>query len=236
MSGYVYVMTNSAMRGLVKIGSTNLEPEKRAEQLQTTGVPSPFKVYGYVRVDNPQEIEKEVHSELNRYRKTKSREFFRLKPEAAVKAIERISGEYEVKRRLKLVEAQKLRRKAVLEEQQEKFENEIYSKFDIACEKVIITKNFKLFSNIEIFLQATAYFLFFLGFVSCDFKEMELTFFFYISGAFLAFLSWLISKFNDYRLESINRRVETIMDELTNDRWRPLQERCTRRLYEKYLN
>src|SRR5262249_42867290 len=43
--GYVYVFTNPAMRGLLKIGFTTDSPEGRARALPgTTGVPVPFAV------------------------------------------------------------------------------------------------------------------------------------------------------------------------------------------------
>ncbi len=44
-NGYVYVLMNSSMRGLVKIGKTEREPEERAKELSaSTGVPTPFMV------------------------------------------------------------------------------------------------------------------------------------------------------------------------------------------------
>ena len=46
--GYVYIMTNPAMPGLVKIGSTTLLPDERARQLSSsTGVPRPFQVVAF---------------------------------------------------------------------------------------------------------------------------------------------------------------------------------------------
>ena len=41
--GIVYVLTNPAMPGMVKIGKTGREVEARLNDLYTTGVPLPFE-------------------------------------------------------------------------------------------------------------------------------------------------------------------------------------------------
>jgi hypothetical protein len=44
-SGFIYVLINVSMDGLVKIGKTQRDPEKRAIELSSaTGVPTPFIV------------------------------------------------------------------------------------------------------------------------------------------------------------------------------------------------
>jgi hypothetical protein len=58
--GYVYIMANSAMPGIVKIGSTKLTPEARARQLSTTGVPAPFQVIAYYRFEDELRAEREL--------------------------------------------------------------------------------------------------------------------------------------------------------------------------------
>jgi hypothetical protein len=110
MSGYVYIFTNSAMPGLVKIGWTNITPYDRAKQLHTTGVPVPFTVYGFIQIENPEKIEKAVHAKLSKFRVSKSREYFKIDPEEAVKILESVSGEYELKRRKEAAEAEQRRR------------------------------------------------------------------------------------------------------------------------------
>jgi hypothetical protein len=104
------------MPELVKIGSTTINPHDRAKQLYTTGVPAPFKVYGYVRVQDHEKIEKAVHRELSRFRKSNDREFFKIAPEEAVKILESVSGQYEVKRRQEAEKAE-LAAKRKLEEE-----------------------------------------------------------------------------------------------------------------------
>ena len=44
MSGFVYILTNECMPGLVKIGSTQQDPVERARTLSNTSVPFPFNV------------------------------------------------------------------------------------------------------------------------------------------------------------------------------------------------
>lgn len=44
MRGWVYIITNKSMPGLVKIGYTMKDPELRAAELYNTGSPHPYKV------------------------------------------------------------------------------------------------------------------------------------------------------------------------------------------------
>jgi hypothetical protein len=43
-SGYVYILVNHSMVGLLKIGRTVRDSRARARELSTTGVPTPFQV------------------------------------------------------------------------------------------------------------------------------------------------------------------------------------------------
>lgn len=76
--GYVYVLTNPAMPGLVKIGRTTGDPEVRAAQLRSTGVPMPFEVKCSVLSPDCIELEEEMHDFFAEYRVCGSREFFNL--------------------------------------------------------------------------------------------------------------------------------------------------------------
>jgi hypothetical protein len=58
----VYVLTNPAMPGLVKIGQTAAEDAAiRIAQLYSTGVPFPFKLEFAAKVSNPDEVESALH-------------------------------------------------------------------------------------------------------------------------------------------------------------------------------
>lgn len=89
--GYVYVLTNPAMPGLVKIGLTRAHPGTRAWQLSApTGVPAQFEVYGYVSTLSPAMVETDVHQRLDSHRFSENREFFEIAPEIALQTIEAV--------------------------------------------------------------------------------------------------------------------------------------------------
>lgn len=52
----VYVLSNEAMPGLVKIGRTSQEPAQRLRNLYTTGVPLPFKCEYACYTSHPVEL------------------------------------------------------------------------------------------------------------------------------------------------------------------------------------
>ena len=91
-SGWLYCLSNSSMPGLLKIGQTKNEPKARAEQLQTTGVPLPFKIEFAKYVKDYVKKEKILISLLEQYsnRINPKREFFRVDPERVVSALRMI--------------------------------------------------------------------------------------------------------------------------------------------------
>ena len=81
----VYVLTNPAMRGLVKIGcTTNEDANIRIGQLYTTGVPVPFTLEFACRVENAKEVERALHLAFGPDRINPQREFFSIDPEQAI--------------------------------------------------------------------------------------------------------------------------------------------------------
>lgn len=88
---YIYVLSNPAFPGLVKIGLTTHTVRKRADELFSTGVPDAFAIEGSWRV--PESIlaktEKDVHRALRDYRYRKNREFFVLEPSEATRFVDR---------------------------------------------------------------------------------------------------------------------------------------------------
>lgn len=85
--GFVYVLSNPAMPGLVKVGSTDRTANIRADELYTTGVPSPYKVEFRAITSNPKDAEKEAHRLLDAHRPTPKREFFEVSLEEAINAV-----------------------------------------------------------------------------------------------------------------------------------------------------
>jgi hypothetical protein len=81
----VYVLTNPAMPGLVKIGIAGQEDaNSRITQLYSTGVPVPFQLEYACRVENAENVENALHVAFAPNRVNPKREFFRIDPEQAV--------------------------------------------------------------------------------------------------------------------------------------------------------
>lgn len=90
--GWVYVLTNPSMPGLVKIGFTSRDPSKRAAELaQATGVPTPFAIAWCRAVVDSPGIEATVHRMLDD-RRVSGREFFRCDVKTARQVIEAAAG------------------------------------------------------------------------------------------------------------------------------------------------
>lgn len=71
--GYVYILTNEAMPGLVKIGKTTRCVDGRANEIYQTGVPLPFVVYNYVETPDCHTLELTMHEILADLRVSQSR-------------------------------------------------------------------------------------------------------------------------------------------------------------------
>ena len=96
MSGIVYLLTNEAMPGLVKIGkTTGDDPQVRMDQLYNTSVPVPFECALAVRVEEPSELEKALHKAFGPDRVNPKREFFKIDIEQAA-ALLRVVGKEDV--------------------------------------------------------------------------------------------------------------------------------------------
>ena len=89
--GVIYILSNPAMPGLVKIGkTTNLDD--RMSSLYSTGVPVPFHCVYAKRVNNYSEVEKKLHLGLRSKRENMNREFFRIAEEEVINFLELIEG------------------------------------------------------------------------------------------------------------------------------------------------
>ncbi len=84
----VYILTNEAMPGLIKIGLTNSTVEQRMITLDNTSVPLPFECYYAARVSDSAKIERALHVGLGDHRVRNSREFFRIDPYRAKAILE----------------------------------------------------------------------------------------------------------------------------------------------------
>ncbi len=90
MSEIIYVLTNEAMPGYIKIGFTTGSLDERLRQLDRTGVPLPFEVYYACEVEQAHNDEQWLHAIFSDRRVRDNREFFKMDPEKAVIALRRI--------------------------------------------------------------------------------------------------------------------------------------------------
>lgn len=75
-TGYVYILSNPSMPGLLKIGRTSRSVDQRANELYQTGVPTPFKVEAEYYTPDCRALEKYAHEAFCGVRVDHSREFF----------------------------------------------------------------------------------------------------------------------------------------------------------------
>lgn len=74
--GFLYVLTNPTMPGVVKVGQTERHPQIRATELSTSsGIPTPFIVEFFIEVTDAVKAEQLVHSELSKVRVSSDKEF-----------------------------------------------------------------------------------------------------------------------------------------------------------------
>lgn len=98
MKGWVYVITNRAMPGLVKVGYSSNDPDLRAAGLNHTGSPHPYLVEYEALVNEPFGIEQRTHKSLSHlhegelYQKGVGIEWFNCSIEEAISAIKTSAG------------------------------------------------------------------------------------------------------------------------------------------------
>ncbi|MCF6253767.1 MAG: GIY-YIG nuclease family protein [Thiomicrorhabdus sp.] len=84
-TGIVYVLTNPAMPGIVKIGKTSRgSVDVRLAELYSTGVPVPFECAFAGKVEDESVVEKAFHLAFGPYRLNPKREFFQIEAEQAI--------------------------------------------------------------------------------------------------------------------------------------------------------
>ena len=92
MRGKIYILTNDAMPDYIKIGFTASDDvETRMKQLDTTGLPLPFRLHACVEVENAQQLERLAHDVFAHHRARPNREFFLMEPETAVRYLKAVS-------------------------------------------------------------------------------------------------------------------------------------------------
>lgn len=118
--GYIYIMTNPALKDMVKIGFAT-DVETRRKQLSTTALPYEYEVYATYETSGNLE-DKKLHKMIDNLnpdlRVSSNREFFVMSPQDAyelLEAIATISGTKDKLKKVKVADAkkQKVRRPPV---------------------------------------------------------------------------------------------------------------------------
>lgn len=91
MRGFIYILSNPSLPGLLKIGKTSKDPKTRGDELYATGTPTPFKLEYMAFCDDMDTLEIQVHKKLDSYRPNKDREFFKVSRMTAINVIQKES-------------------------------------------------------------------------------------------------------------------------------------------------
>jgi hypothetical protein len=88
MNEIIYILTNEAMLGYVKIGKTSTNLEQRIKELSgSTSVPLPFTCFYACVVKDSHFVEHQLHDAFDNNRINPRREFFQIAPERVVAAL-----------------------------------------------------------------------------------------------------------------------------------------------------
>jgi hypothetical protein len=92
---FVYVLVNTSVPNMVKIGMTTNTPTQRAHEIsRATGVPTPWIPIFEFRCFRSDLLEAEVHEYLRTYRVNRHREMFSIDSYTAQKVIEDLGYKY----------------------------------------------------------------------------------------------------------------------------------------------
>jgi hypothetical protein len=91
-SGYVYILTNVSLPGMIKVGRTLRDSRSRARELFTTGLPTPFQVAFEIFSDEHEKLEADFHQELHDFRISNNREFFKYPLDKAITLLQQLNS------------------------------------------------------------------------------------------------------------------------------------------------
>jgi len=88
--GFIYILSNQSMPGLLKVGLTTNSVHQRVTELNTTGVPTKFKSERIFEIEERflRQVEKAVHDTLKGNGAHHGKEFFRVDLETCVRCVE----------------------------------------------------------------------------------------------------------------------------------------------------
>lgn len=111
--GYIYIMTNPALKDMVKIGYAS-DVEVRRKQLSTTALPYDYEVYATYETSGQLE-DKKLHKMIDQLnpdlRVSKNREFFIMSEEDAYELLEAIAIVSGTREKLRLVKKMRKQKK-----------------------------------------------------------------------------------------------------------------------------
>lgn len=90
-AGYVYVLSNEAMPGIVKIGMTQRHPDTRLREINAATGVLPFRIEAVIESRNARWTEKAVHEKLVGRRVNERREFFKVDVGEATRIISSVA-------------------------------------------------------------------------------------------------------------------------------------------------
>ena len=93
MLGFIYIMSNPAHSGLLKIGQTSKDPLVRRKDLSSTGVPEEFVIEYQALASDYRRQEKLIHQKLNKVRHSSKKEFFSVSVPEAINTIREQLGD-----------------------------------------------------------------------------------------------------------------------------------------------
>ena len=93
-AGYVYILTNPSLKGMVKIGKTRRPVNTRSKELYNTAIPTEFVEFASLKTSKYAQVEELVHrilTKLTRKRVSEKREFYKIKPQEALEILTDVS-------------------------------------------------------------------------------------------------------------------------------------------------
>ena len=80
MEGYIYCVSNPMFNNIYKVGITERDPITNTNELYSKDIPTPYNLEFAKKVNNVREVEKTIHSILEKYGKkiNTNRDFFEI--------------------------------------------------------------------------------------------------------------------------------------------------------------
>ena len=146
---YVYVMSNPSFpEDMLKIGWIREHPNIRANNLHTSGIPTPFIVEFVIITPEGSKLEKQIHNHIKSHRVNSNREFFKIsKDELSEKLVNELMLELKSITEINTpINTKKTNHKKVNEikslcEKLEKEADEFFSKLKKDKSELVITEN-----------------------------------------------------------------------------------------------